>query len=805
MNDNAMVATSPATDTFSVHTSLAQLLTQAHIQAIEIPLIQRDYAQGRCSPQVEHIRQRFIDSLYGALESAHGIDLDFVFGDVVDKEHGGKRVSTLYPLDGQQRLTTLFLLHCYLAWHIPETKGTSQSWHAFSYATRPGAREFCKFLTDPECRPDMGQNKISTWLEDQALYLPTWKHDPTIQGMLVMLDALHARYRAASDEQRARHWQRLIDPDHPAIRFHLLPIRNSSENSTLYVKMNSRGKPLTAFENFKAEWEGLLRKNKHITTDMRNQFSHKIDSEWTDLFWNYRDKNHQIDEQFMRYLRFLAEVLAWKQNRPEELKVHHQSLHDAQQLDRLAHGLFGPAAPEPDQCIAWISRALDVWLEESTDGKHKPRPRPIRQIFGQLFTRADATTTSPLRVFNFRDFEDQEIGVDMFRACCHLYGTRSWRLAHTLLFYGVIKGLMDKELAPADFQSRLRLLRNLIEASQDDIRAGERNNMPELLADVENIMAGGSLGGIQAFNQVQARNEEDKRDFLAKHPTLQEALHRLEDHELLRGGLTVFDLNPKQDAGIFEGRAAQFPALFAQPYSQVAGALLALGHEGRGVKRNGGYRLAHLGAPKKSEPWENLFRARKGEKPHPSTSSLMALLDQKDMPAAVMERLSSDPDTAKDWRYYMVKYPAMRTGESGSHVIGPGEGYAMCMLRGEFCDNRSYHYDSYLYALVVAAGIPKDRIGNDNKWPLCFSGDGSGIRELELRNSGLKVQCVDGGWQFSHLPSDAAQRQLFDAVMQKHPRYQNGLYAVPQSKGCDTEDRIALGAQLLQELVAAGL
>ena len=41
--------------------------------------------------------------------------------------------------------------------------------------------------------------------------------------------------------------------------------------------------------------------------------------------------------------------------------------------------------------------------------------------------------------------------------------------------------------------------------------------------------------------------------------------------------------------------------------------------------------------------------------------------------------------------------------------------------------------------------------------------------------------------------------------MQKHPRYQNGLYAVPQSKGCDTEDRIALGAQLLQELVAAGL
>ena len=805
MSDNAMAAATPDTDTFSVHTSLAQLFSQARIDAIEIPLIQRDYAQGRSNAQVKDIRDRFIESLYKALESDKGIDLDFVFGDVVDIECNAKKKPTLFPLDGQQRLTTLFLLHCYLAWHIPETEGTSPSWHNFSYATRPGAREFCKFLTT--CRPTLEPDRaVSTWLKDQAKYLPTWKHDPTIQGMLVMLDALHARYRAASDEQRVQHWQRLIDPDlRRAIRFHLLRIRNSSENSTLYVKMNSRGKPLTAFENFKAEWEGLLRENKHITPDMQRQFSRKIDIEWTDLFWEYRDKDHQIDPQFMRYLRFLTEVLAWKQNRSEELKMNHQSPNDAQELNCLAHGLFGENTQHAVQHLAWISQGLDVWLNEPGDGPRKPRP--IQQIFEQLFTRTGTTSTLPLRVFNFRDFEDQEIGVDMFRACCSLYGTRSWRLAHTLLFYGVIKGLMDKELAPADFQSRLRLLRNLIEASQDDIRAGERNNMPELLADVENIMAGGSLGGIQAFNQVQARNEEDKRDFLAKHPTLQEALHRLEDHELLRGGLTVFDLNPKQDAGIFEGRAAQFPALFAQPYSQVAGALLALGHEGRGVKRNGGYRLAHLGAPKKSEPWENLFRARKGEKPHPSTSSLMALLDQKDMPAAVMERFSSDPDTAKDWRYYMVKYPAMRTGESGSHVIGPGEGYAMCMLRGEFCDNRSYHYDSYLYALVVAAGIPKDRIGNDNKWPLCFSGDGSGIRELELRNSGLKVQCVDGGWQFSHLPSDAAQRQLFDAVMQEHPRYQNenGLYAVEQSEGCDKEDRIAQGAQLLQELVAAGL
>ncbi|HQQ69416.1 MAG TPA: DUF262 domain-containing protein [Alicycliphilus sp.] len=797
MNAPATTTNAPA---LSLHTSFARLFEQAHIQAIEIPLIQRDYAQGRGNAQVKQIRERFIDSLCKALESDNGIDLDFVFGDVVDKEHNAQKVPTLVPLDGQQRLTTLFLLHCYLAWHH-EAEVAQHPWHQFSYATRPGARAFCQFLT--KCRPsDMAQDTVSGWLEDQASYLPTWKHDPTIKGMLVMLDALHARYRDASEEQRARHWQRLNDPALPAIRFHLLPIRNTSENSTLYVKMNSRGKPLTAFENFKAEWEGLLRSNPHIPHTTRDDFSRKIDTEWSDLFWDYRDKNHQIDEQFMRYLRFLAEVLAWKQNRPEELKVNHLSSHDAQELARLAHGLFGPNAQHAGQRLGWMSQALDIWLEEPADGPRKPRP--IQQIFEQLFTRTGTAVTLPLRVFNFRDFEDQEIGVDMFRACCSLYGTRSWRLAHTLLFYGVLQGFRDK-ISQADFQSRLRLLRNLIEASQDDIRAGERNNMPELLADVEKIMAGGPLDGIEAFNQVQVKNESDKRAFLAKHPTLQEALHRLEDHELLRGGLTVFDLNPEQDAGTCKSRATQLPDLFAQPYSQVAGALLALKHEGRSAKRNGGYRLAYLGAPKKSEPWENLFRARRGEKPHPSSASLMALLDEKAKPGAVIEKFASDPATPKDWRYYMVKYPAMRTGESGSHVIGPGAGYAMCMLRGDFCDNRSYHYDSYLFALAEAASIPKDRIGNDNKWPLCFSGDGTGKRQLELRNSGLKVQCVGAGWQFSSLPEDAQQRLAFDDVVKHRPLDKNHLYAVPQANGIDTKDRIALGAQLLRELIEAGL
>src|SRR4051794_3996873 len=104
------------------------------VERIEIPLIQRDYAQGREGSMVERIRTVFVNVLHRAVTGGEGVSLDFVYGDV---ENG-----TLRPLDGQQRLTTLFLLHWYLAiraGRITEAHG----WKKFSYATRASARLFC--------------------------------------------------------------------------------------------------------------------------------------------------------------------------------------------------------------------------------------------------------------------------------------------------------------------------------------------------------------------------------------------------------------------------------------------------------------------------------------------------------------------------------------------------------------------------------------------------------------------------------------------------------------------------------------
>ena len=70
---------------------------------IEIPIIQRDYAQGRI--ENETIRLTFLDAIYQCINNKDAINLDFIYGNVNE--------DTFLPLDGQQRLTTLFLLYLY--------------------------------------------------------------------------------------------------------------------------------------------------------------------------------------------------------------------------------------------------------------------------------------------------------------------------------------------------------------------------------------------------------------------------------------------------------------------------------------------------------------------------------------------------------------------------------------------------------------------------------------------------------------------------------------------------------------------
>ncbi len=300
---------------------------------VQIPIIQRDYAQGR--KDQNEVRNNFLDAIYGYLEeNIPNRDLDFIYGSL---EHIGDDV-VFIPLDGQQRLTTLFLLHWYL-YQISDNELLKTKFRntfvkngksVFTYETRSSSSEFCdglincNNLLDNLLPADENENNtLSKNITDCNWFFLSWKLDPTIQSMLTMLDAIHKRFCGKKE-----FFERLLDEQKPIITFLFLNLKEFSLTDDLYIKMNSRGKPLSDFENFKAKFEQSL-ENVEIgdrvfeidydgikkKVPLHEYFAFNIDTKWADLFWNYRNlqnrdaqnraTDNNFDDEFVNFIRII--------------------------------------------------------------------------------------------------------------------------------------------------------------------------------------------------------------------------------------------------------------------------------------------------------------------------------------------------------------------------------------------------------------------------------------------------------------------------------------------------------------------
>ena len=114
------------------------------------------------------------------------------------------------PLDGQQRLTTLFLLHYYAAKKECVDGNEYAFLKNFSYETRYSARDFCDLLVN-KYEPSFEQ-KISEEIIDQAWFPLDWAKDPTISSMLVMLDSIHDEFKDTENI-----WEALITISLPLV------------------------------------------------------------------------------------------------------------------------------------------------------------------------------------------------------------------------------------------------------------------------------------------------------------------------------------------------------------------------------------------------------------------------------------------------------------------------------------------------------------------------------------------------------------------------------------------------------------
>lgn len=266
---------------------------------IEIPIIQRDYAQGRSTEKATQIRKKFVSHLFTLIsDDTRSDDLDFIYGTVKNK--------TLVLLDGQQRLTTLFLLHWYLAVansSLPEAKTKLEK---FSYKTRITSKDFVDSLIKLGNTFDLRKLdcSLSSKIKDSFWFFSVWSRDPTVQSMLTMLDEIHDVFGPSIKESNEL-WANLISHENPPITFHFLNMEEFSLTDELYIKMNARGRPLTEFENFKAWLQSSLTSSS-IDNDFKG-FWDSLDKSWTDVFWRVRpDGVYEIDDLFLSCFKNLA-------------------------------------------------------------------------------------------------------------------------------------------------------------------------------------------------------------------------------------------------------------------------------------------------------------------------------------------------------------------------------------------------------------------------------------------------------------------------------------------------------------------
>lgn len=222
---------------------------------IQVPYYQRDYAQGRIdNGRIDNIRKVFVEEMYGAIMGFNNKEchLGLVFGSYDENE------KVFIAVDGQQRLTTVFLLHWYVAWRENKLNDYKEKLLNFLWDTRSYSSQFVELLFKIR-----SSGNVIDSIKTNSNYFFVWENDPTVKGMLTMLEEIEKQY--PNDILLC---SQLFSND-CKIKYDILKLEKDSDGKT-YLKMNSRGRSLTTFELFKSK---LLDKYKP-------NFGYKFDNEW---------------------------------------------------------------------------------------------------------------------------------------------------------------------------------------------------------------------------------------------------------------------------------------------------------------------------------------------------------------------------------------------------------------------------------------------------------------------------------------------------------------------------------------------
>lgn len=721
---------------------------------IEIPIIQRDYAQGRTDSKTNKIRKDFLDVLFDLIQlktkdANAEIELDFIYGFTEGDE---KQPSQFTPIDGQQRLTTLWLLYWFIAVKEKITENEKRFLANFVYETRHSTTQFCEKLI--RFSPCFTTRCISLEIKDQPWYFETWDYDPSIHSMLVVLDDMEKRY---FELNLANVWQSIGTQSCPFYMYKL-DMKKVGLTDDLYIKMNSRGKPLTEFEYFKAGFADLIH-----DAQLKRKFELSIDGVWIDTIWqivvesravsNEDDVALTVDNAFLNLFNFITSVIGFKKDIKTVDGVRYtDTVNSAELLPKIY-------AEDSDQ----------IFLFETLDSICDQYKQNVSFWTDTFYIAKTNFTTQSVRLF----FQHNE--PNLLNRCLFNYSeNRGLSFPEQLLLLACLTQFKKPQ---KEFTNRIRIVRNLIANSENELR---ESILGKSFDEIENYILTGNLNILSNFKTDQIDEEKQKEAFLNVLPKNQTILLQVEDSDIFRGCISLLPLDEK-----FHDRAKMFLKLFDEDdflrlfhkklnlllcfgdFSQDDGSLTNLLAASKGILRTffttPGYNKTHLLKKTKVVLLDCLDFFNN----HP------AITEEQKVASTVINYKT----TSKDWRYYFINYVSFY--EHCHYGFYQWQDSQYCIWKMGRKQFNGYHWDPFLHEIFLSLQPSELSLENYGNKLL-----------LNTQTDKIWISTLSNGFQFENAGS-TSENKVLDSMISSGELSATGILQISQNTdGYDLEDRV---------------
>lgn len=266
--------------------SILDILDFQNLEQFVIPEIQRDYVWSKSD--VNDV----LNSIKDGFENEDVPYLGFIYA-YNDKDY----VYKYFLIDGQQRITTIFLLLVALYYKLekdfPEHLIKNEKLkldYKVRQATHNFLTDFVNFLNG-----NKGLTLNSNIISEQTWYHTNYKNDITIFNIINNFIEIYDWLTNLEDD-KLTDFLTFVEED---IQLSYFDIENGRQGEELYIYMNSRGRHLVENETLKAKFLSKLN-----TTENKESWGKKWEI-WQDFFWVNRLNNPDSDNGFNEFLRMV--------------------------------------------------------------------------------------------------------------------------------------------------------------------------------------------------------------------------------------------------------------------------------------------------------------------------------------------------------------------------------------------------------------------------------------------------------------------------------------------------------------------